>query len=91
MKFLFQPDLRGCTLGFQQPERGLAIVNFKRGAFGRAIILTSEVAGTEGWRTEGVFEDVNGASLQKAAAWTLILHLPLVQQNTHVVLSQSPR
>lgn len=52
-------------LGFQQPERWLEIVNFKCSAFGGAIVLTSEVASTEGWRTQGVFKDVNGASLQK--------------------------
>lgn len=89
LKLLFQPDLRGCTLGFQQRERGFELVNFKCSAFGRAIILISEVP--EGWRTQGLFKDINGVSLQKAASQTLIHHLPLVQQNRHVVLSQSPR
>lgn len=78
-------------LGFQQPERGLEIVNFKCSTFGGAIVLTSEVAGTEGWRTQGVFKDVNGASLQKKLYPGLWSTTSLLGSKTDVALSWSPR
>lgn len=52
-------------LGFQQPDSVLELVNFKCGAFGVAVILTSEVPGTEVSRTWWVLKDVKGACVQR--------------------------
>lgn len=38
-------------LGFEQPDSMLELVNFKYSGFGMAIILTSEVSGSEVSRT----------------------------------------
>lgn len=62
---------------FQQPDSVLELVNFKCGTFGVAIILTSEVPGTEVSRTWRVLKDDTGVCVQRAASWTLIHHLPL--------------
>lgn len=78
-------------LGFEQPDSMLELVNFKYSGFGMAIILTSEVSGSEVSRTWWVLKDVNGAPTQKVTSWTLIHHLRVVQQNGYVVLSQSTR